>query len=118
MADGVAQVKPYYEESGITIYYGDCREILPTLPKVDLVLTDPPYSIVATGGGIGARRKYLADIAGYLDGGFDAGILRGFTNWMCFCGKASLVELLVLAGECGRWSLITWNGTARSQPSG
>jgi len=34
---------PYYEESGITIYHGDCREILPSLPRVDLVLTDPPY---------------------------------------------------------------------------
>lgn len=31
-------MKPYYEEDGITIYHGDCREILPTLPKVDLVL--------------------------------------------------------------------------------
>lgn len=38
---------PYYEEAGITIYHGDCREILPTLPKVDLVLTDPPYAIGA-----------------------------------------------------------------------
>ena len=28
-----------------TLYLGDCREILPTLPKVDLVLTDPPYGI-------------------------------------------------------------------------
>ncbi len=27
-----------------TLYCGDCREILPTLPNVDLVLTDPPYS--------------------------------------------------------------------------
>ena len=35
---------PYYEHAGITIYHGDCREILPTLPKVDVVLTDPPYS--------------------------------------------------------------------------
>jgi site-specific DNA-methyltransferase (adenine-specific) len=38
-------VKPYYDHAGITIYHGDCREILPTLPKVDLVLTDPPYGI-------------------------------------------------------------------------
>lgn len=38
-------MKPYYEESGITIYHGDCREILPSLPKVDLVLTDPPYGL-------------------------------------------------------------------------
>lgn len=26
-----------------TLYLGDCREILPTLPKVDAVITDPPY---------------------------------------------------------------------------
>src|SRR3990167_4701648 len=38
-------MKPYYEEPGITIYHGDCRDILPSLPKVDLVLTDPPYGI-------------------------------------------------------------------------
>ena len=29
-------IKPYYEHGGITIYHGDCREILPTLPKMDL----------------------------------------------------------------------------------
>lgn len=45
---------PYYEESGITIYHGDCREILPSLPKVDLVLTDPPYGI-GYGGGWGTK---------------------------------------------------------------
>jgi site-specific DNA-methyltransferase (adenine-specific) len=38
---------PYYEQDGITIYHGDCREILPTLDtaSIDLVLTDPPYGI-------------------------------------------------------------------------
>jgi len=34
---------PYYTEPGIEIYHGDCREVLPELGKVDLVLTDPPY---------------------------------------------------------------------------
>lgn len=38
-------MKPYYDGDGITIYHGDCREILPMLPKVDLVLTDPPYGV-------------------------------------------------------------------------
>jgi DNA modification methylase len=38
-------MKPYYEHAGITIYHGDCRDILPSLPKVDLVLTDPPYGV-------------------------------------------------------------------------
>jgi len=36
---------PYYERDGITIYHGDCRDILPTLGPVDLVLTDPPYGV-------------------------------------------------------------------------
>lgn len=36
---------PYYDEGGIVIYLGDCRDLLPDLPKVDLVLTDPPYGI-------------------------------------------------------------------------
>jgi site-specific DNA-methyltransferase (adenine-specific)/modification methylase len=28
-----------------TLYLGDCRDILPSLPKVDAVVTDPPYGI-------------------------------------------------------------------------
>lgn len=39
-------LKPYYDDgNGIVIYHGDCREILPHLEPVDLVLTDPPYGI-------------------------------------------------------------------------
>lgn len=30
------------------LYLGDCRDILPTLPKVDAVVTDPPYGIGIT----------------------------------------------------------------------
>jgi DNA modification methylase len=37
--------KPYYQDEHVTLYYGDCRELLPLMPKVDLVLTDPPYGI-------------------------------------------------------------------------
>ena len=44
---------PYFEDESVTIYHGDCRELLPLMPKVDLVLTDPPYGIadVWKGGG-------------------------------------------------------------------
>jgi DNA modification methylase len=39
-------VNPYYDEGGITIYHGDCREILPSIDADPaLVLTDPPYGI-------------------------------------------------------------------------
>ncbi len=36
-------MKLYYQDDSVTIYHGDCREILPSLEPVDLVLTDPPY---------------------------------------------------------------------------
>lgn len=39
-----AGVDWYYADDWTAIAHGDCREILPTLPKVDLVLTDPPYN--------------------------------------------------------------------------
>ena len=38
-------VKPYYDEEGITIYHGDSRQIVPLLPRMSLLLTDPPYGI-------------------------------------------------------------------------
>jgi site-specific DNA-methyltransferase (adenine-specific) len=38
-------MSPYYEHAGISIYLGDCREILPGLGKFDLLLTDPPYGV-------------------------------------------------------------------------
>ena len=46
-----------------TLYLGDCRDILPTLPKVDAVITDPPYGIDKDGqkrttGGHGGRKAY------------------------------------------------------------
>ena len=34
----------YYEDEAVTLYHGDCREILPTIGMVDHVITDPPYS--------------------------------------------------------------------------
>jgi hypothetical protein len=55
-------MKPYFEDDAVTIYHGDCREILPTLPPVDLVLTDPPYGVdlqakraKMRGGGVSVR---------------------------------------------------------------
>src|SRR6185312_9829631 len=35
-------MKTYFDEDGITIYHGDCRE---WMPKCGLIVTDPPYGI-------------------------------------------------------------------------
>jgi DNA modification methylase len=35
----------YYREPAAIIFNADCLDILPKLPKVDLVLTDPPYGV-------------------------------------------------------------------------
>jgi site-specific DNA-methyltransferase (adenine-specific) len=40
-----------------TLYLGDCMDILPTLPKVDAVITDPPYGIGESGG---EKRRFRA----------------------------------------------------------
>lgn len=40
-------MKPYYQDDAVTIFCGDCREIVPTLGMFDLLLTDPPYGINA-----------------------------------------------------------------------
>jgi DNA modification methylase len=54
---GGEMIKPYFQDEWATIYYADCRDILPELPKVDLVLTDPPYGInIAKNGKIGGKK--------------------------------------------------------------
>lgn len=37
-------MKPYYQDESCVIYHGDCLEVLPSIPAVDLVVTSPPYN--------------------------------------------------------------------------
>ena len=57
-----------------TLYLGDCREILPTLGKVDAVVTDPPYGIAATWkGGFSSKHGWgKAKTEGVLRNEWDA----------------------------------------------
>jgi len=64
-------MKPYYEQDGITIYHGDCRKILPLLPKADLALTDPPYGLRENAHRVASRTK-LAATTDYGDFDWDA----------------------------------------------
>jgi DNA modification methylase len=37
-------IEPYYEHAGVTIYHGDCLDILPELDTFDVGFADPPYN--------------------------------------------------------------------------
>ena len=89
---------PYYEHAGITIYHGDCRDILPHLEPVDLVLTDPPYFLPAQSyvgaRGRGYRKRMIGDISilnSYFDSLFDdiATIIKPSGTYYVFCDAKS-----------------------------
>jgi DNA modification methylase len=57
-------MKPYYgPTSGVTIYHGDCRDVLDLwegshgVKSFDLLLTDPPYGVLAEAGSAATRRS-------------------------------------------------------------
>ena len=42
-------MKPYYDQDGITIYHGDCLDVLPGVADVGLIVTSPPYNLSGDG---------------------------------------------------------------------
>lgn len=60
-------MRPYYEQDGITIYHGDCREILPEINRSDIgvILTDPPYGIAHPTDYASRKRAALAACRDY-----------------------------------------------------
>jgi len=73
-------VKPYYEQDGITIYHGDCREIDAWL-DADVLVMDPPYGTNFTDGnpkGGYGRRQNAAGNSRYASTRKNIGV-EGFT---------------------------------------
>ena len=59
-------MKPYYEQDGITIYHGDCLEVLPHCGSVDVVFTSPPYNKARTANvGVLSKWKRMDVAEGY-----------------------------------------------------
>ena len=44
-------MKPYYADEWVTIYHGDCREVLPGIDPVETCISDPPYGLEFMGKG-------------------------------------------------------------------
>ncbi|KKL14396.1 hypothetical protein LCGC14_2516100 [marine sediment metagenome] len=89
-------MKAYYQDETVTIYHGDCREILPHLPKVDLVLADPPFNAGKVYGNgqhndSMAKDDYLAWLASFfvllpiaMTEGATAWVMND-TRWIGYC---------------------------------
>ncbi len=75
------------------LYHGDCLEILPTLPKVDAVITDPPYGInFGNAGGFCTASGWKHD--------------RGCAEWDKARPSKEAIDSLLSAGE----AVIIWGG--------
>jgi site-specific DNA-methyltransferase (adenine-specific) len=88
-------VRPYYEHGGITIYHGDCREVMPSLSAFDLLLTDPPY-------GIGVCNRSDGGVGSIVSGSK----FYGRAGWD---HRPVETELLILATNVARVSIV-WGG--------
>ena len=63
---------PHFEQDGVTLYHGDCAEVLPAAGvKANLILTSPPYDNLRTYGGHGFDFDRVADacVGALADGG-------------------------------------------------
>lgn len=69
-----------------TLYLGDCLEILPTLPKVDAVITDPPYGIGANEMTLGKGKKEFHRGNGWDSKRPDVSWIPGAAPWWCVWG--------------------------------
>lgn len=74
-----------------TLYCGDCREVLPTLEKVDAVITDPPYGIGEAAG----KNKSRGKLAIAKDFGNDTWDNEPISD-----------DLIFAARSAGRWAVI------------
>lgn len=73
------------------LWHGDCREVLPTLPKVDAVITDPPYGIGEAAG----RNKSRGKLAVAKDFGDDSWDDEPISD-----------DLIRSVREAGKWTAI------------
>ena len=67
---------PYYKDDNVTLWHGDCLEVMATMPdaSVDIVVTSPPYNmgLVPGGNGRGMYRPGASNKGGRFREGYGA----------------------------------------------
>jgi DNA modification methylase len=91
-----------------TLYLGDCREILPTLPKVDAVITDPPYGMSFQSNHRTTEHRRIAndDDAGLLV--WACGIPANHSRYV-FCRWDNLRDGVPPPKSCITWVKNNWS---------
>lgn len=74
------------------LIHGDCREVLPLLPHVDLVLTDPPY-------GIGADRQRNSQKNGWIDYSCEGWDKERPSPWLFGLMREKATECVIWGGN-------------------
>lgn len=72
LPEGLSEPDWCDEEFGVALYLGDCLEVMKGLPKVDAVVTDPPYGIGESNKKNLSRDGRLAKVTNYGDYGWDS----------------------------------------------
>lgn len=126
-------MKPYYQHGGVTIYHGNCREVLdaePTIVGIDAIVTDPPYGLSLIGechegqAGCGVRNldffpnDTLADGLSHVDTILDATtVLAPHGAVYAWLGHHQFAKATTLFTEHG-WQtrFLVWNRTAPVPP--
>lgn len=98
------------------LYLGDCREVLPTLGKIDAVVTDPPYEFDTAGAGVfRSTRRNMDEIqAKGLADGFDHSLIQAdqFGAAVVFAHNDQWAGLLPhLAAQFERYAICQWHKT-------
>ena len=86
-----------------TLYLGDCMEILPTLGKVDAVITDPPYGINANKQTLGKGKKDFARGGDWDDSTPDLALCVAAGRLLCFWGGNYFADQLPVTNDWLIW---------------
>jgi len=94
-------MKPYYQDDWVTIYHGDCREILPQIPdkSIDLLYSDLPYGLQGSRINFTERANMVSEFE------WDRGIRKDYIGF----SKEWLARGITLLNATG--SIFLWTNT-------